>query len=149
MEVLRFLALHHKRNVAHCSFWSRGLCHAAGSPPICLFSHICVKMGMLVGIREASLRASCHRRSGFRNLLPQRSAVQEPLSLCGRPVTGTRYLPDRVDRDEQPRNHPGQDQYADDDRIDIPMDSLQHLLLTHLSSACAADGCADSSCVVC
>ena len=58
------------------------------------------------------------------------------------------HLPYRADCDEHPGNQPGQDQYADDDRIDIAMDSLEHMLLTHFSSACAGS-CAVSSSVVC
>src|SRR6266516_3184489 len=75
--------------------------------------------------------------------------VREPLSsLPMVAASQQRYLAYRVDRDEHPGNQPGQDQYADDDRIDIPMDSLEHMLLTHLSSACVGS-CAVSSSVVC
>jgi hypothetical protein len=62
-------------------------------------------------------------------------------------ASGRGHLPYRADCDEHPGNQPGQDQFTDDDRIDIAMDSLEHNPLTHLSSACT-DGCSASSCVV-
>jgi hypothetical protein len=74
--------------------------------------------------------------------------VQEPpSSLPMVAASQQRYLAYRVERDEHQRDQPSQDHYADDDRIDISMDSLEHIPLTHLSSACT-DGCSASSCVV-
>src|SRR4249920_329384 len=46
----------------------------------------------------------------------------------------------RIDDVKHQCNQPGQDQYADDDRIDVSMDALEYVHLTHLSSACAGSG---------
>src|SRR6266581_3716430 len=61
------------------------------------------------------------------------------------------YLYYRIDDVKHQCNQPGQDQYADDDRIDITMDALEyvHILLTHLSSACAGSCCTTASFTVC
>src|SRR6266699_1421796 len=71
-----------------------------------------------------------------------------PSSLPMVAASQQRCLAYRFECDEHQRDQPGQDQYADDDRIDIAMDSLEHILLTHLSSACVGS-CAVSSSVVC
>jgi hypothetical protein len=68
--------------------------------------------------------------------------MREPLTLgyLSLPQTSW-YLPYWVDRDKQPGNQPSQYYYADDDRIDVTMDSLEHPLLTHfLSIALAVSG---------
>src|SRR5258708_8951040 len=70
--------------------------------------------------------------------------VQEPpASLPMVAASQQRSLAYRVERDEHQRDQPGQDHYADDDRIDITMDSLEHIPLTHLSFACTG-GCSAS-----
>jgi len=58
--------------------------------------------------------------------------MREPLTLgyLSPPQTSCN-LAYWVDRDKQPGNHPSQYHYADDDRVGITMDSLEHLLLTH------------------
>ncbi len=57
-------------------------------------------------------------------------------------------LPDRIDGDEHPGDQPGQDQHADDDRIDITMDMPEdvHVLHLSLSSRCAGASPATASC---
>ncbi len=46
-------------------------------------------------------------------------------------------LPYRIDDVEHQCDQPGQDQYANDDRVDIAMDVLQYVHLSSLSSASA------------
>src|SRR6266581_5872546 len=90
-------------------------------------------MGILADMSEASLIASSKSKSGsrihpFADSSGRGSAVQEPLLLLRMTTTSTRYLPDRIDGDEHPGDQPGQNQYADDDRIGVTMDSLEHSL---------------------
>ncbi len=75
----------------------------------------------------------------FANPLGMGDAALGPLSLSRITATSTRYLPYGIDRDEHPGNQPGQDQYADDDRIHITMDTPEdvHVLHLSLSSGCA------------
>src|SRR5260370_12392339 len=114
MEVLRFLTLHNKRNFARCSFWCHGLCHTAGAPPTCLFSHICVCFtggdhpdltpklwssetleytlpGRNVSIRQ-SLAYSPERRSG--NHATENEVLQRSFTRQKEP-TGPIYSPHR------------------------------------------------------
>ena len=75
----------------------------------------------------------------FANPLGMGGAALGPLSLLRITATSTRYLPYGIDGDEHPGNQPGQDQYADDDRIDITMNTPEdvHVLHLSLSSGCA------------
>ena len=71
--------------------------------------------------------------------------MQEPPSLLQMAIKYIQYLPYRIDRDEHPGNQPGQDQYADDDRIDITVDTPEYIHVLHLS---LSSGCArGASCV--
>ncbi len=81
----------------------------------------------------------------FADCLGMGSAVQEPLSLLSSTIKYRYYLPYGIDRDEHPGNQPGQDKHADDDRIDITMDTPEDVHVLHLS---LSSGCArGSSCV--
>jgi len=44
---------------------------------------------------------------------------------------------------------PGQDQYADDDRIDVSMEALEYVHSIHLSSACTGGCSTNASCTLC
>ncbi len=84
----------------------------------------------------------------FADCLGMGGAALGPLSLLRITATSTRYLPYRVDRDEHPGNQPGQDQHADDDRIDIMMNTPEdvHVLHLSLSSDCIGGAFATTSC---
>jgi hypothetical protein len=75
--------------------------------------------------------------------------VQEPPSLLQMTIKYVQYLPYGVDCDKHPGNQPGQDQYADDDRIDITMNTPEdvHVLHLSLSSDCIGGSWATTSCV--
>jgi hypothetical protein len=77
------------------------------------------------------------------------STVQEPISLLSSTIKYRYYLPYGIDRDEHPGNQPGQDQYANDDRIDITMNTPEdvHVLHLSLSADCIGGSWATTSCV--
>src|SRR5215831_8561483 len=69
--------------------------------------------------------------------------------LCESSVKDICTLPYWIDDVEHQCDQPGQNQYADDDRIDIAMDVLEYVHLTSLSSACAGGCCTSASFTAC
>ncbi len=57
-----------------------------------------------------------------------RSTACRLLSLLVNTARQLRCLPYRIERDEHDCNQPGQDQHADDNRIGVAMDALEHRL---------------------
>ena len=55
----------------------------------------------------------------------------------------------RIDDVKHQCNQPGQDQYTNDDRIDVSMDVLEYVHLTHLSSACTGSCSTTASFTAC
>ncbi len=82
----------------------------------------------------------------------RKRAVQGPFATLSRLLdhrTNIRHLPYGIDDVQHQCYQPGQDQYADDDRIDVSMDALEYVHLTHLSSACAGSCSTTASFTVC
>src|SRR5215467_5667174 len=64
-------------------------------------------------------------------------------------ATNSMYLPYLIDDVEHQCNKPGQNQYADDDRIHIAMDMLEYVHRTSLFSDCAGGCSPAASCTAC
>ncbi len=125
------------------------LCYQIKYPTTCIKSHINQK----VNLYQRCLNMPYGSRNSRRWLLhfpPHDHKIEEeygdrqpPALLLVDTARQPRCLPYRVDCEEQHCDHGGQEQDADDDRIGIAMDALEHGL-SHLSSDCTGSSCAAS-----